>query len=37
MSFNDLIKKLDKDLMVTETKIDNNILYIYCQSEKKRG
>lgn len=37
MSFNDLIKKLDKDLMVTETKIDNNILYIYCQSEKNEA
>lgn len=37
MSFNDLIKKLDKDLVVNETKTDNNILYIYCQSEKKEA
>ena len=34
MSFSDLIKKLDSNLMVSETKIDDNILYIYCQSEK---
>lgn len=34
MNFNDLIKKLDNNLVVNETKIDNNILYICCQSKK---
>ena len=34
MNLNDLIKKLDNDLIVNETKIDNDILYIFCQCEK---
>lgn len=36
LEINDLIKELDKKLIVTKTEIIDGIMYIYCDTKKQK-